>query len=94
MPGCPCESECQAGRQALRCNRLRNVAAAAGAANPGPRRSGRQRDFAEPLPCYGHRHKAFRITRTVQTHLPNVYTKLGITFRAQLAQEAARHADP
>jgi DNA-binding NarL/FixJ family response regulator len=29
--------------------------------------------------------------RTVQTHLTHVYTKLGVTSRVQVAQEAARH---
>ncbi|MEB4207762.1 helix-turn-helix transcriptional regulator [Mycobacterium sp. 94-17] len=30
--------------------------------------------------------------RTVQAHLSNVYSKLGIASRVQLAKEAARHA--
>ena len=33
----------------------------------------------------------FISTRTVQTHLTHVYTKLGATSRVQLAQEAGRH---
>jgi DNA-binding CsgD family transcriptional regulator len=36
--------------------------------------------------------KLFVSPRTVQTHRSHVYTKLGLTSRVQLVQEAARHS--
>jgi DNA-binding CsgD family transcriptional regulator len=36
--------------------------------------------------------RLFVSPRTVQSHLTHVYTKLGVSSRVQLAQEAARRA--
>jgi len=35
--------------------------------------------------------RLFVSPQTLQTHLTHVYTKLGLTCRVQLVQEAARH---
>ena len=44
-------------------------------------------------PQQGHRRATLRFTRTVQAHLAHVYTKLGLTSRVQLVQEAANMPD-
>ncbi|WP_341865315.1 response regulator transcription factor [Mycobacterium scrofulaceum] len=46
----------------------------------------------EGLPNKDIAARLFISPRTVQSHLTHVYTKLAVSSRVQLAQEAARHS--
>lgn len=48
--------------------------------------------ISEGLPNKDIAARLFVSPRTVQAHLTHIYTKLGLTSRVQLAQEAGRHA--
>jgi DNA-binding CsgD family transcriptional regulator len=89
-------------RNPVQCKRLRDgggkVATTAGArrAQVAVRLTPAERDVVRLVSeGLGNKDIATRLfvsPRTVQTHLTHVYTKLGLTSRVQLVQEAARHA--
>jgi len=64
---------------------------AAGHRSPPPKRDV-VRLVSEGLANSDIATRLFVSPRTVQTHLTHVYTKLGLTSRVQLVQEAARHS--
>jgi len=68
-----------------------NVNASSGWASLTPIERDIVRPVSEALANNDIATRLFVSPRTVQTHLTYVYTKLGLTSRVQLAQEAARH---